>query len=168
MKQLTLIRHAKSSWSEPGLTDFDRPLNKRGARDAPMMGERLATAGVHFGRMISSPARRALSTARLIAQSIGYPGEQIETEPLFYEASIHALLDYASRLDDQYTKVALIGHNPSMSLLAHRLCPEAPGDLPTCAIVRLECEIDAWRELSPGQASLLELDYPRKARHQNQ
>ncbi len=161
MKRLTLIRHAKSSWSDPGLSDFERPLNQRGNRDAPRMGQRLASADIHFDRMITSPANRAMSTARLIAKAIDYPAAQIVTEPRFYEASPQTLLDYVRRLDDRDDHVALIGHNPAISLLAHHLCPEVPGDLPTCAVVRLACETDNWQALMPGRVMLLQLDYPK-------
>ena len=79
MLQLTLIRHAKSSWKDTTLKDFERPLNKRGRHNAPLMGRVIQDSGLSFDRMVSSPAERAITTARLIAAQLGYPEQQIQT-----------------------------------------------------------------------------------------
>ena len=98
MKQVALMRHAKSSWKFPELTDFERPLNKRGMRDAPMMGERLAKRGFSTDFILTSPAQRAVATARNVARSIGFPVDQIREDPNLYLADPDTLLGAARSL----------------------------------------------------------------------
>ena len=86
-RTLTLIRHAKSSWKDATLKDFERPLNKRGRHNAPLMGGVIQRSGLSFDRMVSSPAERAITTARLIAAELGYPEQQIQTLDELYDAS---------------------------------------------------------------------------------
>ena len=93
MKLLTLIRHAKSSWSDPTLKDFDRPLNKRGHRNAPLMGDMLRLKNIHFDQVYSSPARRALDTAHYICAAVDYDLNRIEADPDLYHAGAGELLE---------------------------------------------------------------------------
>lgn len=162
MRQLALIRHAKSSWDEPALDDFDRPLNKRGNRDAPFMGQKLKELGAEFDVIITSPAARALATTRLIAAEIGYPEEKIQTDERIYEASWQRLLEVVNDVDDVNSRVALVGHNPGMSHFAAVLAGDGPGDMPTCAIVLLEFDVAGWSEVGPAMAILRSFEYPKK------
>jgi len=112
MKQLTLIRHAKSSWSDPSLGDFDRPLNARGLEDAPRMGAYLKANGCPpVDQIVSSPALRARTTAKLIAEKLGMTNELIVLEPCIYEATLHRLFKLIGALDDAHPHVMLFGHN---------------------------------------------------------
>ncbi|MGF1642774.1 MAG: histidine phosphatase family protein [Thiotrichales bacterium] len=164
MLLLTLIRHAKSSWDNPLLRDFDRTLNPRGQADAPLMGAVLRDAQVKFDRIISSPALRAISTAEIIASVLGYPLNHIQREPRIYDASVNTLLEIVTQLDPQARSVALFGHNPGFSELANRLAHEPVGELPTCAIVRLGFDAPSWSAIIKGSGRLIAFDYPKKVK----
>ena len=164
MLQLTLIRHAKSSWSEPGLGDFDRPLNRRGLDNAPLMGRVMKERGLAFDRMLSSPAQRAITTARLIAAEIGYPENAIDTSIDVYDASVATLLHCVQSFDADHRRCALVGHNPGMTQLCNDLGGETIANLPTCAVAVIEFALDDWRAVHPGSGRLALFDYPKRHR----
>ena len=112
MKILTLVRHAKSSWSNPKLSDRQRPLNKRGKRDAPVMGKRIVQHGIRPSLIISSPATRAWSTAKIIAKEISYPIEFLQREDALYHASLDGFLEVVSEQDQEFNSIMVVGHNP--------------------------------------------------------
>ncbi len=145
-RTLLLIRHAKSSWKHAGLSDRDRPLAGRGKRDAPKMGKRLARRGLRPQLMLVSPAVRTLETARIMAKALGVRGEKRVLEPRLYECSGQELLSIVHELDDDVRRVAIIGHNPGLTLLAHRFV-DSIVDLPTCAAVALEFDSPSWRQV---------------------
>jgi len=163
MKRLTLIRHAKSDWSSAAKSDFERPLNGRGKKAAPLMGKRLAECGSAPDRLISSPAKRARQTAVKIAKEIGYPKDRVEYCEAIYEADLQTLINLVRNLDDRHSDVILIGHNPGFSELGQWLSSEAPEWLPTCGLVTLELAIASWAETGADCADLLRYDYPKKA-----
>jgi phosphohistidine phosphatase len=165
MLQLTLIRHAKSSWGEPELSDFDRPLNGRGLDDAPMMGRVMKNNGLEFDRMVSSPAQRAITTARLIAAETGHPEGAIATRTEMYDASVDTLLDCVQSLDAREPRTALVGHNPGMTQLYNALTGETLDNLPTCAVAVIEFDLDDWRAVHPGLGRVALFEYPKKHRH---
>lgn len=143
MKQLILIRHAKSSWDDPRLTDFERPLNKRGQHDAPRMGKKLAKQGFRLDRLLVSPATRTITTAQMICKGADIKLERIEEIPAIYEASVETLLQLIRGLDEHHRSVALVGHNPGLTMLANRLGDQHIDNIPTCGVVRLQIP-DAW------------------------
>lgn len=163
MKVLTLARHAKSSWKDATLPDWDRPLNKRGKRDAPMMGKRLADRGFYVELMMSSPAVRALTTAEVIAGEIGYPKAEILVDHQLYGADAWRLLEVVRALDDAYERVMYIAHNPGLTELADRLSPFMIDNIPTCGIVELSFDIDDWMSVGHVGPTGVAFDYPRKA-----
>jgi len=162
MLQLTLIRHAKSSWKDTNLSDFDRPLNKRGLDNAPLMGKVMRKHGLGFERMIASPARRAITTASLLARKLGYPVDAIETREELYAASRAQLLDCIHSLDSGDRRVALVGHNPGLTELCNYLCGETIANLPTCAVAVIEFEMDDWQAVFRNSGRLALYEYPRK------
>jgi phosphohistidine phosphatase len=162
MRQLTLIRHAKSSWENPALSDFDRPLNKRGRKNAPLMGKILRKRGLVFQQIISSPALRAITTARLIAEELGFPEQDIAQRADLYDASLDALLDCVSSLDNRYSKIAMVAHNPGITALCNHLTGESITNLPTCAVATIEFELDDWRTVHEDVGRLTLYEYPRK------
>jgi len=162
MKSLILIRHAKSSWSDPDLADIDRPLNARGKRDAPAMGERLARRGIEPDGFVASPAKRARKTARAIAGAIGFPNGAIEWDARVYEASAMGLMDLVAGFDDAFDRIALVGHNPAMTELANLLGAGGIDNVPTCGIVEIEFPIHRWRDLPSTPGVLTCFDYPKK------
>ena len=117
MKRLYLIRHAKSSWRDAGLADFDRPLNKRGKHDVPRMGQRLKALGVLPDVIVSSPAKRAIRTARQIADEIGYDRKAIELNEILYGAVPEDTLAIVRATAAAYDSTMIFGHNPMMTEL---------------------------------------------------
>ncbi|MDR3416557.1 MAG: histidine phosphatase family protein [Nevskia sp.] len=163
MRRLTLVRHAKSSWDYEELSDFERPLNARGRRDASAMARKLVAELERPLRLVSSPALRAITTAHAFADALDIRHADIRVEPRIYEASRGTLLEVARQLDDADHHVLLFGHNPGLTELSLMLarCPFA--ELPTCAVATLRFEIPTWNELNPGAGTLQRYDFPKKA-----
>ena len=159
---LTLVRHAKSSRDDPGVSDFLRPLNDRGRKDAPDMGKRLRKAGLSPDLIISSPAERALTTARLIARELAYPEEAIGEKDGIYDATGSELLEVVRRMPKKSRDILLVGHNPGISDLAGYCIGPEIENVPTCGVVRLAFDAVSWNDISPDNARLLLLDYPKK------
>jgi len=160
-RTLILVRHAKSSWGCIDLADTERPLADRGKRDAPMMGKRLAKQAVKPDLILSSPARRALATAEIIANELGYKVKDIVVDDRLYATDPETLLAVIGGLNDKLKCVMFFGHNPEFSELAHRLFSEiAP--LPTCAIVQFTFKTDSWASIDKAKPEDVVLDYPKK------
>lgn len=162
MKQLYLIRHAKSSWDYPDLTDFERPLNKRGLRDAPFMGMILHEKQIAPELFLSSPAKRALTTAQLFANAMNYPAAQIVTEPRIYESSWQTLLDVIQSLPDTLNSAAIFCHNPAITDLANFLSDKRIDNVPTCGIFSVTLASPSWRSLEQGKCVFNFFLYPKK------
>ena len=161
MKTLYLIRHAKSSWKDSALDDIERPLNKRGKRDAPFMGEVLKEKVVAPDVVFSSPAKRASKTAQIITELIGYPKKDIIFTEEIYEASSHELLEFINSLDNKYNSVMIFGHNPGFTMLNNFLSKQYIDNIPTCGIVALEFN-NSWKEIEKNSAKMLFFDYPKR------
>lgn len=162
MKSLTIVRHAKSSWKDRGLTDRERPLNKRGERDAPEMGRRIKEYGIRPSLIISSPATRAWTTARIVALEIGYPREFLHKEDSLYLASVDEILDVIVAQDAGFNNLMLVGHNPGLTDLVNYFVPGLTGNLPTAGIVSVEIDSDDWSLYDRPEATLLVHDWPKK------
>lgn len=162
MRLLTLVRHAKSSWDHAGLSDFERPLNPRGRRDAPVMAQRALRLFGKPQRLITSPALRAITTAQVFAEKLGVHPHDIVIRPRIYEAAAETLLELLREFDDHDGHVMLFGHNPGLSQLAHRLAPCDFDELPTCGIAHLSLGIRDWQEARAGCATLLRFTYPKE------
>lgn len=163
MKRLILIRHAKSSWDYPMLADFDRPLNPRGRRDAPIMALRLQGMLTQPFRIIASPAMRALTTAQLFAETFEIAEAQIQIEPRIYDATPGTLLHLINTLDDRNDQVLMFGHNPGFTDIAQLLVEELPFiELPTCGVVMLGFGVPNWQDIVPGAGAVLAFRYPKE------
>ena len=162
MKSLLLIRHAKSTWDNPLLKDFDRPLNERGHRDAPMMAKRLKKKEIKIDAFVSSPAKRALTTAIYFADAYGVKEKDIIKNPELYHASVETFLKVIHSLDDQYDTIALFSHNPGITELVNRLTHVRIDDMPTCAIFGVKAAIDNWSAFEKGGKDFWFFDYPKK------
>jgi phosphohistidine phosphatase len=160
-KRLTLLRHAKSSWNNASLDDRDRPLNERGERDAPIMGQRLLQKDSRPSLILTSPAKRARQTVRLIAREIGYPIEFLQTEAELYLASPEILLNVIAEQENTFNDIVLCGHNPGITELTNQLTGMAIDNVPTCGMVYIEAEIKAWDELEGTRCTLAAFDYPK-------
>lgn len=162
MKRLVLLRHAKSSWSDPSLADFDRPLNKRGKRDAPAMGLRLANLGIDPDQIISSPAKRARRTATAVAAALDFPREEIEFADAIYGADCDTLLDIVRGLGNA-DEVLLVGHNPGFTDLGNMLTDSPIDNLPTCGVVILDFDVSSWSQVGLGDGLRVAYDSPKRA-----
>lgn len=162
MLRLTLLRHAKSSWDDRGLADADRPLGPRGLRDAPEMGRRLAARHDLPDLIVSSPALRALATARAVAREIGYREDRIVPEPGLYLADAATVLAFLRGLGDAPRHVMLVGHNPGFTDFANRLDDLSIDNLPTAAMLCVDFTAGRWRDVEPAAAGFAWLDYPKK------
>ena len=146
VKTLFLVRHAKSSWDDPALPDKDRPLNDRGKRDAPKMGERLAKRDAKPDLILSSPARRALKTAEIFAEELDYKRKAIVVDDRLYAATSDDLLDVIRKLGEKVERAMMFGHNPELTELAHRFSSEIT-HMPTCAVAEFTFDTKSWSKL---------------------
>lgn len=161
MKTLFLVRHAKSSRDDPSLPDRDRPLDDRGKQDARKMGKRLAKRDARPDLLLSSPALRALTTAQLIAEEVGYKGKDIVVDDRLYASNADDLLAVIRALDKKLNCVMLFGHNPEFTDLAGRLSSEII-DMPTSAVVEFNFDTKAWSDVGEVEPAKAVLDYPKK------
>ena len=162
MKKLYLIRHAKSSWKDLSLDDYQRPLNKRGKRDAPFMGELLKKKGISPDLILASPALRAKITAETIAEKLNASEKLMFNEDI-YEASSSTLKSIITQVDDNCSTLFLVGHNPGLNMLAEYFV-EFDRNIPTSGILEIEFECARWRDVSAANATLLCFEYPKKYR----
>ena len=161
MKTLYLVRHAKSSWSNPGLSDFDRPLNKRGQRDAPFMGELLREKKITPELVLSSPAKRTKKTALEIIEKLRYPTKKIIFKEEIYEASDNELLQFIQKLDEETKSAMLFAHNPGLTQLNNYLSDYYIDNIPTCGVVAIEFNCK-WSEIKKNIGKFLFFEYPKK------
>ena len=161
MKQLLIIRHAKSDWNTDAKTDFERPLNKRGLRDAPAMAEKLLNKHLVPQLLVSSPAVRAISTAKIFADTFNIDKKEIGVIPAIYEASAGTLLNVVNGLENKYDFVALFGHNPGLTNLAIHLCDTEVYDIPTCGALLIEFPFDDWKMVSKDNGEQMDYDFPK-------
>ena len=161
MKTLTLLRHAKSSWKDPHLTDRERPLNKRGKRDAPVMGRRMLKAGIRPSLIVSSPAVRAWKTAKIVARELNYPREFLQREDDLYLASLDDLIDVVAGQDQGFNSLMLVAHNPGITDFANYLSPGLTNNLPTAGVVSVLIDRDDWLLYERPRTKLIVYDYPK-------
>ncbi len=162
MKTLTLVRHAKSSWKDTGLRDRDRPLNKRGQRDAPIMGKRLHDHGIRPSLIVSSPANRAWTTAKIFAKELSYPLEFLQRDDNLYLASVDRILDVVVSQDEGFNSLMIVGHNPGFTDFANFLSPSLTHNLPTAGVVSVSIDQDHWNLYEQPRTELLVHDWPKK------
>jgi phosphohistidine phosphatase len=163
MKTLLLIRHAKSSWTDPDMDDFDRPLNKRGKANAPEMAQRLITRGMVPELIISSPAKRARTTAKIMANEWSYPKQAILLEEELYLCYAATFLKVITKIDDDIGAVAIFAHNPGITDFANYLTEEIRIDnVPTTGIFGIQADTDSWKDFDLAKKKFLFFEYPRK------
>lgn len=161
MKTLFLVRHAKSSWKDLTIDDHERPLNKRGKENAPMMGERLKKRQKMPDLIFSSTALRAKATANCICEKINFPIIKITFLRDLYHASPNRLFDYISQTPDQADSIMLFGHNPGLTELAVNQWNIPISNLPTCGILQIQFESDSWKLVGKERISSTTFDYPK-------
>lgn len=160
-RTLIIVRHAKSSWVDQNLSDYQRPLNQRGLNDAPFMAKVMSEAEAKPDRIISSGALRALTTANEYAKAFGMNSSDVQVDDKIYEASVADLIEVINTFDDSWERVLIFGHNPGFSYLTQYLCGEMV-QLPTNGVVCMEIELDSWEHLGHGCADMKYHDYPKQ------
>ena len=145
MKSLYLIRHAESDWNNPGSSDFKRTLNKKGLKEASLTSKKLIELNFNPSLIVCSPAKRTKATLELISSN---------TTTLFidsiYEASLNVLINLINVLPNEHKTVAIIGHNPSLTLLSNYLTDEFTNNMPTSSVINVDLEIENWNEVTQG------------------
>jgi len=162
MKTLYLARHAKSSWDERGVSDHDRGLNARGKRDAPQVGEVLFNKGHSPDVIYSSSAKRALTTAKIIAEKLEYPIENIVVTNKIYEAATKDLINIINEVDDKFDSAMLFGHNPSFTVLSNLLTDKYIDNMPTCSVAVINLNVDSWKDVESECGKLAAFEYPKR------
>ena len=159
MKTLYILRHAKSSWDDSSLSDFERPLNERGFKAAPLMGEMMRKNGFVPEIIVCSTAKRAEQTAKLVKESAEFEAE-INFEAAIYEASPMTLLHIVSEIDDEFNSALIVGHNPGFENLV-RILTEKSETMPTAALAVVDLEIESWNETNAERGNLREFVRPK-------
>ncbi len=161
MKTLLVVRHAKSSWADFGLSDFDRPLNDRGKKDGPEMASRIKERGLKIDLFVSSPAKRAKRTARYFAEEYGLKKEDIKLVETLYEAPVSAFEKAVASLPSKANTVALFSHNPGITDFVNSLTDTRIDNMPTCGVFAVEADIKDWEEFKQAEKKFLFFDYPK-------
>lgn len=162
MKSLFLLRHAKSSWDDPELKDFERPLSERGLWDVPTMAARFLENHKTVDCIICSPAVRAKTTAALFAENTAFPVDDVSSNPELYFAGSSMFLKAASFVDEHCDSAMLVGHNPAITEFVNAMANADIDNIPTCGLVELTLPISSWSDIQFGGASLIDFDYPKK------
>lgn len=161
MKQLLLVRHGKSEWGNAHLADFDRPLNPRGHRNAPEMAARLLQKDLVPQLVVSSPALRAITTAKHFVQAWKKSADQIKEEASIYEADVKTLLKVINNFNNKFDYIAVFGHNPGFTDLVNYLCDADIYNIPTCGTALIQFPFDEWTMVSHHTGRLIQFDYPK-------
>jgi phosphohistidine phosphatase len=162
MKTLLIVRHAKSSWDDASMSDFDRPLNDRGKRDAPAMAKRLVHSGLAIDRFVTSPAKRARQTADAFAHEFGKKEKKIRLVQELYHASEPVFESVIRDLDDEDDTVAIFSHNPGITAFVNTLTTVVRIDnVPTCGVFAVNCDTQHWKEFRSAGPQFLFFDYPK-------
>jgi len=162
MKTLTLLRHAKSSWKDASLQDCERPLNRRGQRDAPIMAERIKQTEIRPSLILSSPAERAWTTAKIVAREIGYPAEFLQQEDRLYHASVRSLVKLIAEQDTGFNSIMIVGHNPGLTDFANYLLPNLTDNIPTCGFVSFTIDLKDWNLDRDIETESVIYEYPKR------
>ncbi|MFB3125261.1 MAG: histidine phosphatase family protein [Woeseiaceae bacterium] len=161
MKTLTVLRHAKSSWKNANLQDCERPLNSRGHRDAPVIAERIKQIGIRPSLILSSPAERAWTTAKIVAREIGYPAEFLQQEDRLYHASVSSLMKLITEQDTGFNNLMIVGHNPGLTDFANYLSPNLTDNIPTCGFVSFTIDLEDWNLDRGIETESVIYEYPK-------
>ena len=163
MKSLLIIRHAKSSWEQPKLADFDRPLNARGLRNGPEMAQRLVARSVEVQALYCSAARRTYATAEMLAQALGLDVLDIQPQEALYHVTAQGYTQFVRSLPDGVDSAAIIGHNPGLTDWVNALTQSSIENVPTLGMALVQFpEAVSWQDVGPAVGKLIWYDYPKK------
>ena len=162
MKKLYLIRHAESDKDIPGIGDRQRPLNKRGRREAQYIGKLLRKYGISIEAFYSSPAKRAIETAVLVAEEIGFPRNKIKVVYAIYGSNIPKLMWVIKKIINTSDSAAIFGHNPEFLNLVNYLTPRAIEKFSTCGVFGIGFKIDSWGQVSRKKGKIVFSERPKR------
>ena len=160
MKHLLLVRHAKSDWGNPDLEDFDRPLNSRGKKDAPVMAQRLLDRKIRIDAFISSPAKRAAKTAKYFANAYSLKKKDILFKQELYLAQPEAFMAVISGIIDNVDTVAIFSHNEGITDFANQLTHTRIDNIPTSGVFGIKIHCNHWYEFKQSEKEFWFFDYP--------
>ena len=161
MKRLLLVRHAKSNWENPEWTDFERPLNKRGLRDAPFMADIVKQKLEAMDYVYASPAMRALTTAKAFCTALNYPEDKIHIDQSIYEKGPRYIISLVKNADDKIDTLAVFGHNPDMTSLFSYFTGDYCDNMPTCGCLCIDFDIDSWQQVEDQNGKIVFFEYPK-------
>ena len=161
MKTLLLIRHAKSGWDDPSLSDIERKLTDRGKSDAKIMAKRLQERSIKIDACVSSTAKRAKKTAKIFMEEFEKDKKKLELRPSLYEASVKDFYDVVESLDDKDKSVALFSHNPGITDFVNSFDTTPIDDMPTCSIYAIKAKTKRWKDFLESKKEFLFFDYPK-------
>lgn len=161
MKSVILVRHAKSSWDDISVKDFDRPLNERGKRDAPVMAQRLLDRKIKINAFIASPAKRAKKTAAIFAETYGIDKDAITQVPDLYLPAPEAFWSAIENAPATAQTIAVFSHNPGITEFANSLTSTRVDDMPTCAMFAVTAAVDDWKDFRNAEKAFWFFDYPK-------
>lgn len=161
MKQLILVRHAKSDWNSAAASDFDRPLNERGKRDAPVMAKRLKERKIPVDMFVASPAKRAAKTAKVFAEVFGRDKDEIIFRKELYMAHPQVFFEVVAQTDDKHSTIALFSHNNGLTEFANLLTDARIDNIPTCGIFAVKADCNSWKDFTDAKKEFLFFDYPK-------
>lgn len=162
MKLLTLIRHAKSSWDNANLSDFERTLNARGRRDAEYMSKLLPKLLPNPDMIYCSKAERAVETSRYFLETYNFPEEKVIYDYGIYENGIRYLIKLIQNVPETVNNLLIIGHNPDITAFSNAFTSTYFDNIPTCGIISIEFEIEKWSDLSNNIGKIKFYEYPKK------
>lgn len=164
MKTIYIVRHAKSSWDNPSLTDHDRPLADTGIAKTKLIVEYLLKKNVRPELMISSSAVRARETAKLMAAGLGYPVDKIRIEDKLYHASPDSIADEMYALADNINSVMIFGHNPTLTYFVNQYLEPSIENLPTSGVVAIEFNTEMWNQIASSKNFIRFTIFPKMIR----
>ena len=163
-RTLIMVRHAKSSWANPLQSDFDRPLNERGNKDAPEMGAKLKKMGIMPDLIISSTAKRTRQTAKKLAAALGYDEEAIKWEEKLYHCIPSVIEEVIYETSDRVRTLMIVAHNPGITEFVNHLAPPFSVDnMPTCGVVGTQIDTKEWNNFLIAERKVFLFEHPLKA-----
>ena len=162
IRNICFVRHAKSNWDHPGLSDFDRPLDKRGLHDAPMMAGKMKDMHLVPDLIITSGANRAKSTAEFFKKEFDIPADRFVVNNRIYEASTETIFSIIREAPDTARFLYVFGHNPTFTWVANSISGVHIDNVPTCGIVHVQVMINSWSKFKPEYAGFIGFHYPKQ------
>ncbi|MBS1578083.1 MAG: histidine phosphatase family protein [Bacteroidetes bacterium] len=161
MKSVIIIRHAKSSWDLHTLSDFDRPLTERGNKDALTMAKKLTDKNIVIDAFISSPAKRAITTATYFAKAYKVDEEKIIQVKELYNASVETFYNVIADVSNEFNNIALFSHNPGITYFVNELTETQIDEMPACGVFAVKAACESWKDFSSAKKIFSFFDYPK-------